>query len=186
MSLRLLALIIHLVGFALGLGGATLSDIMFFKSLRSRKFSSSDLSTLSTLSRVIWAGLGLLIFSGLSIFTMIYAEQGSLPLLASPRWQAKLTLVGIVLLNGLLFKFSIFPFLRKNVDKAMSLQTFGSKLWQLAISGAVSIVSWYSILIISTLPREFKPPYLQFMAVWIGLVILGAITGRFMLRRSIK
>lgn len=186
MDLRLLALIIHLVGFALGLGGATMSDIMFFKSIRNRNFSSSDLSTLTTLARVIWVGLGLLIISGLSIFAMIYAEQGSLPMLGSPRWQTKLTLVGIVLVNGLVFKYSIFPFLRRNADQAVSMQTFGSKLWRLALSGAVSIVSWYSILIISTLPREFRPPYLHFMGVWLALVILGAITGRFMLQRSIK
>lgn len=186
MDLRLLALIVHLVGFALGLGGATMSDIMFFKSIRSGKFSTAQLDTLTTLSRVIWIGLGLLIISGLSIFAMIYSEQGSLPMLSSPRWQAKLTLVGIVLVNGLVFKYSIFPFLRRNADQAVSLQTFGSKLWRLALSGAVSIVSWYSILIISTLPREFRPPYLNFMGVWIVLVILGAITGRFMLKKSIR
>ena len=186
MDLRLLALVIHLIGFALGLGGATVSDIMFFKMLRNGKFTRNDLSTLHTLSKVIWAGLGLLIVSGLSIFTLIYFDQGSLPMLMSPRWQAKLTLVAVVLVNGLVFKYSIVPILLRNADQPISLQTLGSQIWRLAISGAVSIVSWYSILVISTLPREFRPPYLYFMGVWLALVILGTITGRIMLQRSIR
>lgn len=186
MGLRLLALIVHLIGFALGLGGATISDIIFFKSFSRGKFSTNELSTLTTLSRVIWIGLGFLIISGLSIFALIYTEQSSLSILSSSRLQAKLTLVGIVLINGLVFKYSIFPFLHRNADQAVSTQTFGPKLWRLAISGAISIVSWYSILVISNLPGEFRPPYLLFIVVWLGLVILGAITGKFILQRSIK
>ncbi len=186
MDWHLVALIIHLIGFALGLGGATLSDILFFKSIRAGKLSGSELAILTTLSRVIWIGLGLLIVSGLSIFAIIYAERDSLPMLASPRWQAKLTLVAIVLLNGFIFKYYIFPFLRLNAGQPVSLQTLGSKLWRLAITGAISIVSWYSILIISTLPREFQPPYWNFMAVWIVLVVLGSIASRYLLKRVMK
>lgn len=186
MDLRLLALIIHLIGFAFGLGGATISDVMFFKILRTRKLGSDELNTLITFSHIIWVGLGLLIISGLSIFAMIYAEQGSLPLLASPRWQAKLTLVGLVFINGLVFKYSILPFLRKNINQEISLRTFNPKIWQLAFSGALSIVSWYSILIISALPREFRPHYLLFMGVWLCFVLLGTLMGRYMLKKSIS
>ncbi len=186
MDFRLILTIIHLVGFALGLGGATLSDILFFKMIRSGNLDRGQLDTLRTLSKIIWIGLWVLILSGLTIFALIYADQGTLPMLASPRWQAKLTLVVIVLLNGFAFKKFIFPFLGKNAGQTVSFALFEPYIQKLAITGAISIVSWYSILIISTLPREFRPPYYYFMGIWAVIVILGSVTGRYLLKRTIK
>lgn len=186
MDLRLIALIAHLIGFALGLGGATLSDILFFKMLKNGKLDSAQLDVLRTLSKIIWVGLWILILSGLSIFALIYAEQGALPMLASPRWQAKLTLVAIVLINGFAFKKYIFPFLGKNAGQLVTSQLFNPYMWKLAVIGSISIVSWYSILIISTLPREFRPSYYYFMGVYLLIVIIGSVVGKSLLKKVVK
>ncbi len=186
MDYRLIALITHLIGFALGLGGATFSDILFFKMLRGGKLDSAQLNILRTISKIVWMGLWVLIISGLSIFALIYAEQGSLPMLASPRWQAKLTLVAIVLLNGFAFKKFIFPFLGRSAGQLVTPQLFSPNLWKLAIIGSISIVSWYSILIISALPREFRPSYYYFIGVYLLIVICGTFVGKFLLKKIIK
>lgn len=186
MDIRLLATILHLTGFALGLGGATLSDYLFFKMLKSGTLDKAQLSTLQILSKIIWIGLWMLIFSGLIIFASIYAGQGSIPMLTSPRWQAKLTLVFIVLLNGFAFKKYIFPFLGKNAGEKITPLLFQPQVWKLAIIGSISIVSWYSILIISLLPREFRPLYIYFLGLWLIVVILGTIFSRFVLKKLIK
>lgn len=186
MDYHQIALGTHLIGFALGLGGATISDITFFKVLRTRSLTTEQFSFLHTLSKVIWIGLALLIASGLTIFALIYSEQGSLPMLASPRWQTKLTLVSVVLLNGFFFKFSIFPALKHLVGQQLSADNLGPIIRRLALSGTISILSWYSIFLVSQLPRTFRPPYLYFMGVYLILLAIGFVVSKTMIRKLIE
>ncbi len=186
MDYQQIAVGVHLVGFALGLGGATISDVMFFRALRKKQLTDDTYSTLNTLSRIIWIGLGLLILSGLTIFALIYSEQGHLSLLASPRWQAKLILVGVVLINGFVFKMRIFPFLKNLIGQPLSLGNIGTKIWALVISGTISILSWYSILIISLLPRTFRPPLFQFLGVYVILLVVGILMSKALLTKTLK
>lgn len=177
---------VHLIGFALGLGGATISDIMFFKALRSKVISAEHFNFLHTLSKIIWAGLILLIASGAAMFALIYSEQGSLPLLASPRWQAKLILVAVVLINGFAFKYKIFPYLKSLIGSRLELQNIGSRITALTISGTISILSWYSILIISLLPRTVRPALYIFLGIYIALFIIGMVISRLVITRTLK
>ncbi|MDP4001724.1 MAG: hypothetical protein Q8P69_01615 [bacterium] len=186
MDIQKISLAVHLVGFALGLGGATASDITFFKALRKRYLSRENLEFLGILSKVIWVGLGLLIVSGLVIFASIYIEQGSLVLLSSPRWQTKLSLVGIVFLNGLFFKFSIFPRLKQLVDSPLTTEKIKKISWRLAFSGTVSILSWYSILVITQLPRTFRPHILYFAGTYLILLVLGILVSKLLISKMIN
>jgi len=186
MDLQQIFVTIHLLGFALGLGGATIGDIVFIKALRTNNLSEEVFGFFKTNSRIIWIGLGLLIISGLSIFTIIYLEQGSLSLLASSRWQAKLTLVAIVTLNGLFFKLKIFPILKKLIHQPLSIQNISPIIWKLVISGTISIVSWYGIFILSVLPRTFRPQILLIFALYFFTLICGAITSKSILSKLAK
>lgn len=185
MDYQQIALGIHLIGFAFGLGGATISDITFFKALRSKSLTSEQYVFLDMLSKVVWAGLILLIISGLLIFWLIYSEQGSLPMLASPRWQTKLTLVGVVLLNGFFFKFSIFPALKKLVGQQLTAQSIGPSIRKLALSGTISIVSWYGIFVVTLLPRTFRPSYVYFMSAYVAVLAVGFIVSKTLMRKMV-
>ena len=176
----------HLVGFALGLGGATISDIIFFQALHRKLITEDRFALLMTISKIVWTGLLILIVSGATLFALIYAEQGSLPLLNSPRWQAKLTLVAIVLINGLFFRFSIFPRLKAITNQPLSISNIGPSMWKLAISGSISIASWYGIMIISLLPRTVRPPYWEFMGIYIVIVLAGILIGKILVARTVK
>jgi len=186
MDYHQIALGFHLIGFALGLGGATISDITFFRAIRRGTLSEEAFRFLHTLSKVIWIGLGTLILSGLVIFALIYSEQGSLPMLASPRWQTKLILVLVVLLNGLFFKYKIFSLLKGLVGQTLSSNNIGAIAGKLSLSGTVSILSWYSILVVTLLPRTFRPPLYYFFGVYLILLIAGLIISRAMLRKLIS
>ncbi len=175
--------LLHLVGFALGVGGATVSDITFFKALRKRLITAEQLAFLETLSKIIWAGSIILILSGLAIFAVIYSEQNGLPMLSSPRWQTKLTLVVIIVLNGINFKMAIMPALKNLVGQQLSLINIKPILGRLAFSGTLSILSWYSILLISQLPRTFRPSILYFFGVYLVLLICGFIFSRFVITK---
>jgi hypothetical protein len=186
MDYQQIALGIHLIGFALGLGGATISDIMFFRALRKRQITEEAFTTLSVLSKVIWAGLFLLVSSGLVIFWLIYSERGSIPMLASPRWQTKLILVAIVLINGFVFKQTIFPFLKSLVGTPLSLNVVSPKIWRLAVSGTISVVSWYGIFLVTMLPRTFRPQLAYFLAVYFAILIVGMVVSKSMIARTLK
>lgn len=176
----------HLLGFALGLGGATISDIAFFKALRKNVLTTEQFAFLQTLSKVIWTGLILLIASGATIFYLIYAEQGSLPLLASPKWQAKLTFVAVVLLNGFVFRFVILPALKELIGQPLSLAINKALRIRLAIAGTISILSWYSIFLISLLPRTFRPDYLYFLGVYAVLLVVGVLGSNFVITKILN
>lgn len=171
-----LALAGHLIGFALGAGGATISDITFLSAIKEHRLSEQQYRFLRTVSRVVWVGLILLILSGLTMFSLVYLEQHSVPMLASARWQAKLTLVGVVLLNGFYFKLKVFPALEQMVNKELSAATLGISRWQLAVPGTISILSWYSILVLSILPRTVTWPVSYY-----GLIYLALLGGGIML-----
>lgn len=186
MDWHIVALAGHLVGFALGVGGATISDITFLNAIKYKRLSIQQYRFLRILSRVVWLGLLILILSGLFMFYLIYVERNGLPLLASARWQAKLSLVVIVFINGLYFMRQVFPSLKKVTDQELTPQSFGTSLWKFAIPGTISILSWYSILILSVLPRTVKIPLAYYGLAYAVLLILGAILSKTILQRLLN
>ncbi len=186
MDYQEIAVAFHLIGFALGLGGATISDITFFKILRKGQLTREDYGFLRTLSKVIWLGLYLLIISGLMIFALIYSEQGSLPMLAAPRWQTKLALVAVVFINGQFFMRSIFPALKNLIGTQLTKVSIEPIINKLAISGTISILSWYSIFVVTLLPRSFRPHLLYFFGTYLILLLVGVIISKTMIRKTIN
>ena len=63
-----LALVFHLLGVAFGLGGATVSDVLFLKSLKDEIISRTEKRLLDGASLVIWVGVGILVLSGAVMF----------------------------------------------------------------------------------------------------------------------
>lgn len=180
-------LVLHLVGFALGLGGATISDITFFRAVSKKQITPGEFAALELLSKVIWIGLFLLILSGAGLMFEIYkGNNNTLPLIYSSRWQMKITLVGVVFLNGLVFWKAIFPHLKAWTGQTLSTALVGKRVWLLAISGTISILSWYSILVLSTLPRTFRPPYFNLVAVYLVLLLGGILFSRLVLGKKLK
>lgn len=186
MDYELIALTAHLLGFALGLGGATISDVMFLKSVKEKTITQEKFNTFKTLSGIIWIGLIILILSGAAMFTLIYIERGSIPMLASPRWQAKLIMVAIVLINGFVFMKKIFPVLRSAIGQSLTTGLLGKNIWLLAVSGTISIVSWYSIFVISVLPRTVRPSVFLFLGIYAGLIVCGSVLARSVLKKKLS
>lgn len=185
-NLSTFLVIAHVIGVALGTGGAALSDFLFFKSIKDKMISKDEFESLMTASKVIWVGLFILILSGLAMFLLIYLERGSIPMLASPKWQAKLTWVGIIFINGVFFKRVIFSKIKSLVGKELSQENTKSVLWLFATSGFISIFSWYSVTIISLLPRSFRPPYFFLVGLYLVILIIGIAISRFVLKKKLS
>jgi hypothetical protein len=134
-------LALHLLGFAIGVGGATVTDVFFMKFLKDFRISKTEADFMRTLSRILWTGVMILSITGLGLFLF-----DPLRLLTSAKFIAKMCVVLVLLLNGWFLHFAVTPSLRriafhkKNHPQAKSFQQIRQRAF---ISGGVSIVSWY-------------------------------------------
>jgi hypothetical protein len=164
-------LLFHLLGLALGVGGATASDMLFIRSVYNRKVSADQFLLIRTLSLLVMIGLVLAVLSGLGFLILEFVNEGTMSVLPLPHFQVKMLAVFLLLLNGIAFHSIVFKFLKKHVDTVMPQDLLGERIWVLALTGAVSITSWYTAFLLGF----FGPIDIS---VWILLLIyLGLVAG---------
>ncbi|HEX9664495.1 MAG TPA: hypothetical protein VGA49_01595 [Patescibacteria group bacterium] len=180
-------IISHLIGTALGVGGATASDFLFFKSIKDRQIDRTEFGFLKIVSNLVWAGFLILVFSGFG-FLLLYRLQ--LPALAPDSWQrfwAKMTVVMIIFLNGLVMHWKVFPLFEEHIDKKLITPDFIKKAPIVFTTGAISIISWYSGLILGAW-RELTLSYLEIIFLYGVILAIGIsvsnLIGRYFIRNS--
>lgn len=136
-----LILILHILGFAIGLGAVTVADVLFFKFLRDFKISAFEANILRTLSRIVWFSIIVIIISG----TGLYLPQMEI-LNQSGKFLAKMAIVSVIILNGIFLNVVVSPkLLRISFDGKRKNKEMGlGRIRKLSYaSGAISLVSWY-------------------------------------------
>lgn len=180
--------IAHIIGTSLGVGGVTLSDLYFFKILKRGKISEDTLGLLKTVSFAIWVGLIILTLSGFGFLILLRLTKPELGVLYSPKLWAKLSIVAIVLFNGLIMHWKVFPLLESSVGKSLNSPEFLKKVWIAFTTGAVSFVSWYSALILGAWRTDFS--YLAisvaYLVIVAGAIIVVNVVGRYLIKKSGK
>lgn len=161
---------LHILGMSLGLGGATITDILFFRFLKDFRVSEKENEVFRILSQVLWFGLFLAILSGAGLFVPD-AER----FLASPKFLAKMIVVAVIVINGAILNVLIAPRLVKICFGGQHNHEAGElhHLRHIAYAlGAISIVSWYSAFILgflSAIPLSF----LSLIGVYVLLIGVG-------------
>jgi uncharacterized membrane protein len=176
---RALFAALHLFGIALGLGGATISDLLFFRFLRDLRISEVESGVLHTLSQVIWFGLAVLVLSGLGLYL-----PNMEVLNASAKFLMKMVVVTVILVNGAFLNLYIAPKLIRisfGRDEGMSLPLHHARKVAFAM-GAISLISWYSALVLGLL-RSSPLSFWTLLSAYAGLLALGIAAGLFMERR---
>lgn len=137
----------HLIGVALGAGGAFVSDAMFIKSARDKRFSRTEIGFLKLGSTLVWIGVAVLIGSGAALFSLDPAGY-----MASSKFLTKITIVGIIILNGLVFHFWHLPLIdrHKDIHFATSDEFVRKRVWVL-MSGGISGFSWTVAIVLGAL-----------------------------------
>lgn len=169
-EIKTLVLIGHLFGFALGVGGATVSDILFFKFLKDFKITKPEHQILSVMSQVVWVGILIAVITGIGLY-LPEAET----LNHSSKFLLKTVAVSVIILNGALLNLLISPKLIK-MSFGDSLQVGKvHKFRKLAFAlGAVSFISWYSAFIlgiIDSIPLSFG----VLLIIYIAILVVGII-----------
>lgn len=128
MSWDIFLTIAHIIGTALGVGGATFAEIFYLKAMKDGHVDPMESDFLKATYRILRIGMVLLILSGFGYFLMFRIE-GKEFLLYNDRFLAKLALTAIIFFNALL------------------LQTRKIPLW---LGSSLSITSWYTALVLGT------------------------------------
>ncbi len=172
-----LILIGHFLGVAIGLGGATITDILFFKFLKDFRISEKEANVIHILSQIIWFALAILVLTGIG-FYLPEAEE----LNQSAKFLLKMVVVVVIIINGAFLNLLVAPKLVKiSFDKEYGRG--GRKLHRIRkiafALGAISIVSWYSAFILGMLGKiSFDFPFL--LLIYLFLLIGAIIVSQFM------
>lgn len=174
----------HALAAAIGVGATTVTDVLFFKFLKDFKISGGEKSIMDTMSHIIWIALAVLIVTGIGL----YAPR-SLELAESSKFLVKTVIVAIIALNGLVLNFIVSPRLTSFVfgnEGQKSLSPSGKVYRKLSFaSGAVSIVSWYTVFILGSL-RSIPLSFRIGLLVYLGIVSFAVLMSQFYDRQLTK
>ena len=141
----------HLVGTVLGEGAVTFIDYFYIRAAKDGKIEPHEAEPIRLLTPILRLGLIILIISGFGYF-LLYRLTGHEERLLNPRFLAKMSVVGIIALNGLLLELKKIP---------------------IAIGGPISSVSWWSAFVLGAW-RGLNLSFWTIMGSYI-LVVLAAI-----------
>ncbi len=171
-----LLLIAHIFGVALGAGGAFTSDLLFIAAAHDRRMSRTELRLLRVASTGVIAGLALLIASGIGL-AWLNPEY----YLSSSKFLAKMSIVAILALNGIVFHTVHIPRLKRYVQGNVPAHPqYQRERKLLLISGALSSTSWASAMILGLL-RSIPWSYSTLMMMYAGILVL-VLTGAYLMR----
>ncbi len=166
---KVFTLTLHLLGLVLGLGGAFILDVMIFHFLNNLKISSREAVIMHLISQMIIFGLILLIVSGVAL---TLTDPGTY--LENPRFQMKMTGVFVVILNGILLNLFIVPEMEKISFREGEMEKNSGLIRFAFVTGAVSMVSWFSVFILAMINPLEKFSYPLLPGVYL-LLLAGTI-----------
>lgn len=175
-------LTIHILATAIGLGGATISDILFFRFLRDFKISSKEEEVLHVLKDVVLAAIFCITLSGILLYIPAHEVLN-----ASPLFRLKALATGVLVLNGFALHAFVAPHLiHMNLRKKKKLGRFW---YQLAfLLGSISVCSWYSVFFIAMLknilPFSFGDALLLYGILLFVSIAIGQFFEYFLTKRA--
>ena len=157
-----------------------MSDLLFFKSVKNLKISKTEMKFLELGSYQIWAGLVLTIFSAFSFWIFFPAVA------QAPKILAKTTIFLVILVNGIFLNLWVTPFLKKHLEVNLAeSQSFRKARTILFSSGAVSILSWYYVLVLGAW-RNLEASYRVLIGMYLALLLVAVVCSNFIGRYKLR
>lgn len=153
--------IVHIVGTVLGVGGATFAEVNLVRALRDGAVSPDEDELMKSTYAVLRFGLFLLVLSGFG-FLLLYRLNDVAERLYSIALWAKLTIIGILVINVMLLQSRRIPL-----------------IW----GSAISITSWYAALVLGVILRKAYYSYAGFLVIYAMAVIIMFFVLRFIHRK---
>ena len=171
------ATILHLIGVILGVGSATITDILFFRFVKDKHITAKEAKLMDQLSKLIWVSLAILIISGLMLFIPSFER-----LSVSGKFLTKNIGLFVLVINGLVLGYYVRPKLTKIDFSNNGVSRFGlshlvnrrMRVWA-TVCGAISISSWYFIFVLGALRGITF--HVKYGLLVYGIILIMAIIG---------
>lgn len=167
-----IAVILHVIGSVIGVGAVTVNDFMLLRAVGDGDLGVAYQKSAHSYSMIIW--LGWLLLAGSALYMTLANDW----VLRSPKMLLKIVLFGVLTLNGLVMGAVLIPKLQRLERKDWQEKTAALRRVVLlgVLPGAISVVSWYSTLVLGAADRQpsWTLGYMSavvlafFVAAWIG------------------
>jgi hypothetical protein len=171
---------LHLLGLVLGLGAATVLDLVIVRFLIRNRVTGDYWNMIEFCSKVVTAGLILLWLSGLG-FLIHYGAFDPSKLMNQKVW-AKIAIVVILTLNGAFIHGAVLPLVRQRIGRGLFDGLPPRQQSLLLASGAVSATSWYVPLILGAVPQFNGLPVASILLAYAVLLAVAVATARGLAR----
>lgn len=143
--------LVHFAGIILGVGAATLLDLIIFRFVLMKSVEESYIAIIEFASNIISFGLVLLWLSGIGF--LIFYELFDLTKLDNPKLFAKFVIVGVLTLNAFLVHHFVLPQVEIQIGQHLFDGLTRLHRFLLIVIGTVSAISWYVPLILGIVPQ---------------------------------
>lgn len=167
--------LVHGMAAAVGVGAATVTDALFFRFLKDLRISEEESGILRTVSQIIWLALAALVITGFGLW-LPEAEA----LNQSPKFLAKMAIVGVIIANGALLNLWIAPrlihisFGERHAHLPGELRR--ARRFAFAL-GAVSLTSWYAAFILGSL-RSVHVGLWPLLAIYAAALVAAVVVSQ--------
>ncbi len=151
MDIYLFLILAHTVGAVLGVGGATLAEVLLIKALKDGNMDPLESNLMHGVYSVVRVGFVISLVSGFS-FLILYKANGQIGQIWNPVLWAKMTVVFSIGLNAILLQARAIP---------------------VKLGSAISFVSWYTALFLGVFIRGLSVGYFSVIFVYLIVIIIG-------------
>ncbi len=167
-----IVVIAHIISVVIAVGSVTVIDCFHLVGLRKRKLGLKLLYSYPILSKMIIYALIAAVLSG----TLLIINKPEL--LSMPLFRLKMALVGIIILNAVALHKAVYPAMSKCVQEETWKYCTPKVLGISAVTGAVSITTWYAVLILS-LTKKYAYSVGAFVTVYLVALGLAILIARY-------
>jgi len=170
-TLYQILLTIHLIRVAFGLGGATISDLSFFRALKmGDRITPDTVNWMRLFSIMIWIGIAILFVSGVGLFLLhprLY--------LSIPGFIAKMIFVAVLIINGLFLNYYVTTRLTTfNFSEHYARRDAAWRARKLSfVFGAVSTTTWYSVIFVAMFKTMLSFTLTEYLLIYFALLVIA-------------
>jgi hypothetical protein len=176
--------LVHLMGLIMGFGGAILADATIFLRGVIRPVSAYTLHQTTVLSHIVTAGLVILWTSGAGLIWINLLDKPEY--LTNQKLWAKIAIVAVLTINGVLVHKLVLPFLKKSMGNRLFESADAKQIAGMTLLGGISLVSWTVPFVLGKASElNYVTPMFSILAIY-GLCIAVAWALLFTVMSSIR
>ena len=166
---------LHVLAVVVGMGSALVSDIFFNIFIKDKKIQKYENKILNRLSAIVWISLLFILLTGLMLFL-----SDPLGYSMSVKFLIKMTIVGLIAINGYLFMRIVHPALHKMDFSDNNIHHRYVRLRKVSFAlGAISLVSWLSAFILGVL-GDIPFSYTESITGYLTICFAGILISQIM------